>query len=46
MVHVGVVVVVISARRLKVQGVREGEGDDGIEKEGRRWDYGSVTIED
>ena len=36
---------VISARRLEV---REGErgGDDGIEKEGRRWDYGSVTIED
>lgn len=25
--------------------VRE-RGDDGIEKEGRRWDYGSVTIAD
>lgn len=26
--------------------VREREGDDGIEKEGRGWDYGSVTSED
>lgn len=46
MVHVGVAVVVISARRLQVCGERQRRGDDGIEKEGRGWDYGSVTIED
>lgn len=35
MVHVGVAVVVISARRLQVREVRRrGRGGDGIEKEG------------
>lgn len=46
MVHVGVAVVVISASPEGLGSVCEREGDDGIDEEGRRWDYGSVTIED